>query len=243
MTVDTGAWLVIPAYNEEATIRQVVEDALGFVGHVIVVNDGSVDGTATALGGLPITVLTHEINRGKAVSLWHGLRHAVDRGAGRVMTMDGDAQHHASDIPILLRAASENPGHLVVGSRFRNPDVIPPGRRRSNRFANFWIGWSSGQAVEDSQSGFRVYPAELVRRAVIDVDRDRSFVFESEIIIEAARLGFAYLPVPIGVSYRAGARPSHFRPVADIALITRMVAWKLISRGLYLQGLWRSLRG
>jgi glycosyltransferase involved in cell wall biosynthesis len=243
MSANPNAWLVIPAYNEEATLRRVIQDVLGYVGHVVVVNDGSVDGTARALKGLPITVLTHDVNRGKAASLWHGLTHAVSQGATRVMTMDADGQHHADDIPRLLQAATDHPDRLIVGSRFHNPDVIPTSRRRSNRVANFWIGWASGQVIEDSQSGFRVYPAELVRRAIIQVERNRSFVFESEIIIEAARLGFAYLPVPIQVTYRPGARPSHFRPVTDIALITKMVAWKLISRGLYLQGLWRSQLG
>jgi glycosyltransferase involved in cell wall biosynthesis len=242
MSADIAAWVVIPAYNEAATIRSVVEGALAYVGNVIVVDDASTDGTAGLLGELPVTLLRHDSNQGKAASLWFGLNHAVASGADRVLTMDADGQHHAEDIPVLLKTAREYPASLIVGSRFHSPEAIPTGRRRSNRVANFWIGWASGQAIADSQSGFRVYPAGLIRRARIKVDLSHSFVFESEIIIEAARLGFSYQPAPIGVTYRAGARPSYFRPVADIARITRMVAWKLISRGLYPQGLWRSLR-
>lgn len=238
----SDAWLVIPAYNEAATIATVVEKALPYVGHLVVVNDGSTDATGDILAGLPVTVLTHERNRGKAASLWHGLTHAISQGAARVLTLDGDDQHEPADIPLLLEAAERNPGRLIVGSRFHDPSVIPEGRRRSNRVANFWIGWASGQPIEDSQSGFRVYPAELIRRARVGTDPSRSFVFESEIIIEAARLGFAYLPVPIRVSYRPGARASHFKPVMDIVQITRMVALRLWRRGFDPIALWRSLQ-
>ena len=237
------AWLVIPAYNEAATIRVVVEKALPYVDRLVVVNDGSTDATGQILAELPVTLLSHETNRGKAASLWHGLTHAVSRGAERVLTLDGDDQHEPADIPALLEASEHHPDRLIVGSRFHDPSVIPEGRRRSNRVANFWIGWASGQPIEDSQSGFRVYPAELIRRARVATDPSRSFVFESEIIIEAARLGFAYQPVPIRVSYRPGARPSHFKPVMDIVHITRMVAGRLAQRGFDPIGLWRSLRG
>ncbi|NJD05790.1 MAG: glycosyltransferase family 2 protein [Methylococcaceae bacterium] len=237
------SWLVVPAYNEAATIRTVVERARPYVDHLVVVNDGSTDSTGDILAELPVTVLTHDSNRGKAASLWHGLTHAVSQGAERVLTLDGDDQHEPADIPALLEAAERHPDRRIVGSRFHDPSVIPKGRRRSNRVANFWIGWAAGQPIEDSQSGFRVYPAELIRRAKVPVGRDRSFVFESEIIIEAARLGFAYHPVPIRVRYRVGARPSHFKPVMDIVHITRMVACRLWGRGFDPIALWRSLRG
>jgi glycosyltransferase involved in cell wall biosynthesis len=233
--------LVIPAYEEAATIRRVVEGALRFVERIIVVDDGSRDGTADALAGLPVTVLCNAQNKGKAASLWRGLSSAVDHGANAVLTMDGDGQHGAEDIPRLLEAARRFPDRFVIGSRLWDKAAIPKARYRANRFANFWIAWASGQPVEDSQSGFRVYPAELIRRARIKVDRERGFVFESEIVIEAARLGFHVLPVPVRAIYSDNARPSHFRPVMDIARITRMVAWKLLSRGLYPQGLWHSL--
>ena len=236
-----GYALIIPAYNEAATIRSVVEGALSFVERIIVVDDGSQDGTTEALVGLPVTVLRNVRNRGKAASLWRGLNHAVHNGASGVLTMDGDGQHAPEDIPHLLEAAQRFPDRLVIGSRLWNKAAIPKARYRANRFANFWIAWASGQRVEDSQSGFRVYPAKLIRKARIAIDRERGFVFESEIVIKAARLGFYVLPVPVRVIYRPNSRPSHFRPVMDIARITKMVAWKLIKRGFYPQGLWRSL--
>ena len=103
--------------------------------------------------------------------------------------------------------------------------------------------WIAGTALPDTQSGFRVYPASLLRRVKITHGKVRSFVFESEILIEATRAGHRSLAVPIEALYRPGARPSYFLPVRDIARITGMVGWKLISRGMYPIGLYRSLFG
>jgi glycosyltransferase involved in cell wall biosynthesis len=235
--------LVIPAYNESSTIRKVVQGALRYFGTVIVVDDGSSDDTAEKLSNLPVTLLHHPENMGKAASLWNGMQMALNLGAKGIVTMDGDGQHDPADLPRLLMAAQTHPDRLVIGSRLWNRDVIPRARYRANRFANFWIAWASGQAVEDSQSGFRVYPAQLIQLCRFELSRDRSFVFESEIIIEAARHKFLCAFLPVQTTYRENARPSHFHPVKDIVRITRMVAWRLFIRGFFLPGLWRSLSG
>ena len=235
--------LVIPAYNESATIYAVVLGALQHITTVIVVDDGSSDGTAEKLLNLPVTLLLHPVNMGKAASLWDGMQAALNLGAKGIVTMDGDGQHDPADLPKLMMAAETYPDRLVIGSRLWNIDVIPKARYRANRFANFWIAWASGQALEDSQSGFRVYPSRLIQLCRFKLSRDRSFVFESEIIIEAARHSFLCAFLPVQTTYPQNARPSHFHPVKDILRITRMVAWRLFSRGFYLPGLWRSLSG
>ncbi len=235
--------LVIPTHNESATIREVVECALQHLCTVIVVDDGSNDGTVEKLLNLPITLLRHTENQGKAASLWTGMQAALQLGAKGIVTMDGDGQHDPADLSRLLMVAEDNPDTLVIGSRLWNRDVIPKPRYWANRFANFWIAWASGQAIEDSQSGFRVYPAQLIRLCRLEFSLDRSFVFESEIIIEAARHKFQCVFLPVQAIYPENARPSHFRPVKDIANITRMVAWRLFSRGFFVPGFWRSLSG
>jgi glycosyltransferase involved in cell wall biosynthesis len=234
--------VVIPAYNEVRTIRDVAQRALAQSPLVIVVDDGSADGTAAALEGLPVVLLRNEGNRGKAASLRCGADEAIKRGASAVITLDGDGQHFPEDIPLLAAAHAAAPGHIVIGSRLHKREEIPLARYRANRFANFWISWAAGYAIADSQSGFRVYPVALFSKAKVNYDEAHSFVFESEILIEAARLGVYAKCVPISVTYSARARPSHFRPVVDIARIVRMVAWRLLARGLYLQGLVRSLK-
>jgi len=243
MSLPSQAWaVVIPAYNESRTIRDVAERALGQAPVVIIVDDGSTDGTAAALEGLPVVLLRHQVNRGKAASLYAGAGEAIRRGAGFIVTLDGDGQHRAEDIPLLAQANAVAPGRIVIGSRLHMREAIPPARYWANRLANFWISWAAGYAIADTQSGFRVYPAALFAKAKVGHDEAHSFVFESEILIEAARLGVQAVCVPISVIYSSRARPSHFRPVVDIARIVRMVAWRLLARGLYLQGLYRSLK-
>jgi glycosyltransferase involved in cell wall biosynthesis len=238
-----GYWVVIPAYNEAATIREVASRALRESTNVIVVDDGSTDGTAEALVGLPVTVLRNPTNCGKAASLWRGFQQALAAGASGVVTLDGDGQHEPEDIPRLLAEAASHPNYVIIGARRRDQRRAAFWRYVANRVADFWISWAAGYSFADSQSGFRVYPASLLRSVKIKHGKVRSFVFESEILIEATRSGHRSLAVPIEAPRRPGARPSYFRPVVDIARITCMVGWKLISRGMYPIGLYRSLFG
>lgn len=232
---------LIPAYNEAATIRDVAERCLRQLDTLIVVDDGSADGTADRLAGLPVTVLRHGRNQGKAASLWDGFRHALELGADGVITLDGDGQHAPEEIAKLLETAARHPDSLIIGSRLWDKAAFPPARYRANRFANFWIGWASGQRLEDSQSGFRLYPATLLRRLLARGHHAAGFVFESEVIIDAARLGHRCFPARISAIYRNDARASHFHPARDIARIVLMVAGKLLARGLDPAGLVRSL--
>jgi glycosyltransferase involved in cell wall biosynthesis len=199
---------------------------------VIVVDDGSADGTSSALADLDVVLLRNAVNLGKAASLRRGAEEAMRRGAVAIVTLDGDGQHYPEDIALLLGAWRETPERIVIGSRLHRREAIPSARYWANRVANFWIGLVAGYAIADSQSGFRVYPASVLREARVCCDRAHSFVFESEILIEAARLGVQARCLPVQVNYNCRARASHFRPVLDIARIVRMVAWRLVSQGL-----------
>jgi glycosyltransferase involved in cell wall biosynthesis len=238
-----GYWVVIPAYNEAATIRDVASRAVRQIKHVIVVDDGSTDGTAETLADLPVAVLRNPTNCGKAASLWRGFQQALAAGVSGVVTLDGDGQHSPEDIPRLLAEAAVHPDHVIIGARRRDQRRAAFWRYAANRAADFWISWAAGHPFADSQSGFRVYPASLLSRVQIEHGKVRSFVFESEILIEAARSGHRSLAVPIEALHPPGRRPSYFRPVLDIARIVRMVGWKLISRGMCPIGLYRSLFG
>ena len=235
-------WIVIPAYNEEETVRQVAIGARRYCSNVIVVDDGSTDGTVEALAGLDIVVLRNERNRGKADSLWRGFQHALDQGAAWVITLDADGQHAPEDIPSFVTAALQAPDALVIGARRSAQRKAFNWRYIANRIADFWISWAAGRPIKDSQSGFRMYPARLLRNLTLKHGPSQSFVFESEVLIDAARRDVHAHHIPITVAPRTGARVSHFRPVVDVMRITRMVAWKILQRGFYLRGLLASIR-
>jgi glycosyltransferase involved in cell wall biosynthesis len=239
---DDGVWIVIAAYNEARTIRGLAEAALASCVRVLVVDDGSTDGTAEQLQGLPLTVLRHAANQGKAAGLRTAFRHALGLGASCVVTIDGDGQHDPRDAIKLLSVWRRQPERLVIGARLHDRPHIPRARYLGNRTACFWISWAAGHRIADTQSGFRVYPRAVMEIALRDCAECSGFTFESEILIAAAQRGHRTLAVTIAACYPAGARPSHYRAGADTMKIIAMVALRLLARGLYPQGLWRSLQ-
>ncbi|ROZ79483.1 glycosyltransferase family 2 protein [Ramlibacter sp. WS9] len=237
-----GVWIVIPAYQEERTIRALAQEALARCPRVIVVDDGSSDGSRAQLEGLPVTLLVHARNQGKAASLCTAFEYALSQEAQCVIALDGDGQHDPADVPGLLAAWRRHPERIIIGSRLHDRAQFPPARYRANRFACFWISWAAGHPIADSQSGFRVYSREVMRIALSGKGRGSRFTFESEILIEAAGRGHRTLAVAIPGRYPVHARASHFRPVIDIAKIVVMVAKRLLQKGMAPLGLWRSLQ-
>jgi glycosyltransferase involved in cell wall biosynthesis len=228
--------IVIPALNEAAAIRGVAQAALAVCPTVILVDDGSTDATLANVADLPLVLVRHDRPRGKGAALRAGFRQALALRCSAVVTMDGDGQHDAADVPRLLAAARDYPGHIIIGARLLERQQQPAHRRRANDMADWGVGWACGQAVVDSQSGQRYYP-----RAVLEVaDRaGEGFVFETDLLIEASRaLGLGIAAVPIRSRYHADFRASHFKAVPDFLRIAGHVGWQIVRRG----GVWRSLR-
>lgn len=225
---------VIPALNEALRIREVVEGALRECDRVIVIDDGSDDGTADCIADLPVTLLRHDRRMGKGASLRDGFREALRLGAAAVLTMDGDGQHLASDIPRLIAAANRHPNCIAIGARLRKRAQQPLYRRLANEFGDWGIAWGCGYLIADTQSGQRLYPAAVA--ALGDVPGE-DFVFEAQILISAARrLGMGAVSVPIESRYAgAGAvekfRKSHFRPLHDLWRITSHVVVQVWNYG------------
>ena len=210
--------IVIPALNEALRIRGVVEGALAQCRRVIVVDDGSDDDTVARIADLPVALLQHPRRMGKGASLRDGFREALRQGARAVLTMDGDGQHSAADIPRMLEAANRYPGYIVIGARLRRRSQKPILRRLANEFGDWGLAWGTGYQIADSQSGQRLYPAAV---AALDDVPGEDFVFEAQIMISAARrLGTRCVSVPIESRYKCvhssdEFRASHFRPLRD----------------------------
>ena len=226
--------VVIPALNEALRIREVVESALSECNRVIVIDDGSDDGTADRIADLPVTLVRHAQRMGKGASLRDGFREALRQGAAGVLAMDGDGQHVAADIPRLIEAANHHPNCIVMGARLRKRSQQPTYRRLANEFGDWGIAWGCGYRIADTQSGQRLYPAAV---AALDNVPGEDFVFEAQILISAARrLGMGVVAVPIESRYAgAGAvekfRKSHFRPLHDLYRITSHVVAQVWNYG------------
>ncbi len=255
-----GVAVLIPALNEALRIRGVVQAALAECPRVIVVDDGSDDGTGDCIADLPVTLLRHPRRMGKGAALRDGFREALRMGARGVVTLDGDGQHDPRDIPRLLAAARRHPHHIVIGARLRRRAQQPWLRRLANGFGDWGIGWACGYQIADTQSGQRYYPAEV---AALERLPGEDFVYEAELLISAARrLGMRTVSVPIEARYaevhaepppaprsssiastapaapaavtdNAGApmRRSHFRPLHDLWRIVRHVSVRILERG------------
>jgi len=213
--------VLIPALNCGATIGPLVTGALRYVPEVLVVSDGSTDGTVAEAKAAGARVIAHDRPCGKGAALLTGLRALAEEGVSRVLTMDGDAQHLPDEIPKLLAASAAAPGDLIIGSRQFETLPTTSAKLFGNRFANRWVEIACGQALPDTQSGFRVYPLSDTLALGL---RARHFAFETEVLIRAARAGLAIRSVPVEVYYPPVAeRVSHFRPFLDTVRIVFVV--------------------
>lgn len=213
--------ILIPSLDCERTIAAVVGAARAHADTVLVVDDGSADATAAAAEAAGAEVLRHPRNRGKGAALRSGLELLRRRGCGHVVTMDGDGQHLAEEIPALLRASEAEPTAIVIGARQFEQLTVAPIKLFGNRFANRWVEIACGQVLPDTQSGFRLYP--LAATLALGCRADR-FAFETEVLIRAARAGVPIRSVPVRAFYPPiEERLSHFRPFADTVRIIFVV--------------------
>ena len=217
---ERGICVVIPTYNNGGTIGGVVVGALEQCQDVIVVNDGSSDATSSILGNINaegLTVVTLYKNRGKGAALKAGFRKALEMGFAYAITLDGDGQHYPEDIATMLRANQEHPGALILGSRILEGADRSKGSSFANRFSNFWLWVQTGRRLEDTQTGYRLYPLRKLYGLSLLTSR---YEAELELLVFASWHGVDLVPVPVNVYYPPREeRVSHFRPGMDFARI------------------------
>lgn len=212
--------VVAPVFNHARPLAEVLTQLARLQLPVAIVNDGSTDDTAQVAEhwvrdhpAVAATVLTHEVNRGKAAALRTGFHWAARLGFTHAVTIDTDGQLDPGQIPDLLAVARHFPNALVLGRRREDT----PGLPRANL-----IGWYTSAlalrletqlTVADSQCGLRVYPLALTEMVHV---RARRYGFEAEVIARAAWAGFCVCEVPVNCHYPENPRrSSHFRPWLD----------------------------
>ncbi|HXI11411.1 MAG TPA: glycosyltransferase family 2 protein [Thermoanaerobaculia bacterium] len=203
---------VIPAFNAEQTVGGLVRKSLAHLSDVIVVDDGSSDKTGYEAANAGAIVLRHEVNRGKGAALKTAFEYATSHEYDAAITLDADGQHLPEDIPKLSRAFSETGGDLIIGSRRHLFAQMIPRRRMANKFSSWAISVGSGAKVDDSQSGYRLYSARLMKALPI---RSSGFDMESEVIVRAARSKMKIVMIPIELGFVDGLQTSYYRPIRD----------------------------
>lgn len=221
MLSEINACILVPTYNNEKTISDVLQRIFNVVPEatVIVVNDGSTNSTVEILAELQdrIVLITNEVNQGKGYSLRRGFKRAIELGFEHAITIDSDGQHFPEDIPLLVEKAKEHPNSVIMGSRNMEHETVPGKSSFGNKFSNFWFKVETWISLPDTQTGFRVYPLKPMRKMRFFT---KKFEFEIEVIVRLAWKNIAFHPVAIRVLYDMDERVSHFRPARDFFRIS-----------------------
>jgi glycosyltransferase involved in cell wall biosynthesis len=204
--------IIIPAYNAAEFIADVAREALQTGFPLVVVDDGSRDGTGACLKGLPVNLVNHRENRGKGMALRSGFSWALEHGFAGAVTLDGDGQHDPSAIPLLAQVAAENGSDILIASRAEQFRQMAGLRSTWNRFGSWCMETRTGFAIDDSQSGFRYYSAQLLRGVEL---RSAGYELEMEILLKAWRGGFRIDSIPVAARVADGRATSHFRAIRD----------------------------
>lgn len=231
-TRQLGIVILIPTYNNAATLSAVIEEVRRYATDIIVVDDGSTDDTPNILAsyGDDIQLITHPRNKGKGTALKNGLQYARQQGFRYAITLDSDGQHYPSDIPLFIDAIEKEPDTLLVGARNLQADNMPGKNTFANKFSNFWFRLETGIKLDDTQSGYRLYPLQKMGSMKYYTAR---YEFELEAIVIAAWRGVKVKNIPVHVYYPPEEeRVSHFRPLRDFTRIsilnTLLVLWCLV---------------
>ncbi len=216
---------LIPAYNEARFIGDVVKAAARHV-PVVVIDDGSSDGTGGVAALAGAKVVAHARNSGKGKALLTGFDYAINRGVDAAITLDADGQHDPDEIPLFVEAFRAGKGDIIIGQR--EYDKMPAKSQFGNRIGSFFLRLAMGRPIPDNQSGYRLFSHEAMKKV-----RPTSTRFEAEVemILRADFAGLTIGWVPIKTIYNE--KKSHFRPLQDSALFFKMTwrIWRARVRG------------
>lgn len=226
--------VIIPTYNNAATLPAVITDVVDYTHNIIVVNDGSTDDTASALASFPqIDITSFPRNKGKGAALRKGFERATTLGYSYAITIDSDGQHFAKDLPVFINKMKEAPDAIIIGARNMDQASVPGKSSFGNTFSNFWFKVETGIRAPDTQSGYRLYPVALMKDIRFFT---RKYEFEIEVLVRAAWKGIKIESVPVSVYYAPKEkRVSHFRPFRDFLRISLLNTLLVLIAFLYIR--------
>jgi glycosyltransferase involved in cell wall biosynthesis len=199
---DSSVWVVIPAYNEAKVLGDVLSELREHDPsyNVVVVDDGSSDGTQDAARRAGVHVVVHPVNLGQGAALATGIEYALQKGAVVVVTFDADGQMRAEDIGLLVNQVVDNEIDVALGSRFLTspPEGMPLTKKIGLRLATVLTRLTTGLNITDTHNGIRAFKAEALRRITITQNR---MAHASEILSEISRNKLRYREVPVTIRY------------------------------------------
>ncbi|NCO55082.1 MAG: DUF2062 domain-containing protein [Bacteroidetes bacterium] len=216
--------VIIPSYNNATKIEAVINDVLLQTNNVIVINDGATDNTAQLLAHYKnIKVISYPQNKGKGYAVKKGFKKAIELGYEYAITIDSDGQHCAEDISKFINACFINQNAIIIGNRSIIKGKISRKSSFANNLSNFWFLVITGIKLDDTQSGFRLYPIKKMQHILT---LTRRYEFEIEIMVKASWQNIPIESIPISVIYPPeNERISHFRPVVDFIRIGLLNSW------------------
>ena len=228
------ACVIVPTYNNAATLAGVITDIAFYTRNIILVNDGSTDDTLQIAASFPfVQLVTYPKNRGKGWALRKGFAYACEKGYQYAITIDSDGQHFAKDLPLFFQKLESTGESLIIGARNMDQETVPGKSSFGNRFSNFWFKLETGISLPDTQSGYRLYPLGPLRKLNFYT---RKYEFEIEVLVRTAWMGVFIASIPVSVYYPPKEeRVSHFRPFADFTRISILNSVLVILTFLYIR--------
>ncbi|MFW6148410.1 MAG: glycosyltransferase family 2 protein [Atribacterota bacterium] len=216
---------IIPAFNEEKNIREVIQKCKDYVHKIIVIDDGSRDNTADIAKNMGVTTIVNEQNIGKTGSLKKGFNRGIEENAKIFVLLDADGQHNPQEIPLFLKKIEEG-FDLVIGARNFDSEVMPGIRILANSISSYLVSLICGVRIEDSQSGYRAAKREVLEKITLNSKR---FQVDTEMIIKAAKCGFKIGFVSIDTIYHPEAKSKVNQildPVRFVILLVQLAFWR-----------------
>lgn len=216
--------ILIPAYNAGRHLAELISrlrnSAPGL--DILVVNDGSTDSTAEILPKLNILTITDSTNKGKGFALKRGFDYAIENNYDYVITIDADLQHLPEELPLLMDKIGT--ADIVIGTRDVSLKTMPLTRWISNSLTSMIISKFCGYRIRDSQSGYRMYAVDLLKRLNL---KSEKYDFESELLIQAGRLNAEFAETPVTAIYQGS--PSHIKHLADTGRFIKLILRRVVS--------------